>query len=249
MTQEERLVELSEWIAKEGKVTQELICQRYGISYDSARRDLVKLAQLPGITRIRGGAMRQREHQPGIPYRERSVDAVKARLAKRAASMIQPSDVVLLDTGTTLEALAKALIVPATVVTNSVDILYALSGHSDLRRIMLGGEFDPFNRAIYSREALQQLAGYQADKAFIGVPGLSAQGLSCEKELEAGVKLAMARQAAYRICVCEQSKFNQRFVYQSCGWQDIDCLITDAAPPANILALLEQHDIDLQVVA
>jgi len=91
MTQDERILELVEIIHQQGKVTQEFICQRYGISYDSARRDLLKLGQMTGILRVRGGAISQPPKLAGRSYRQRSEpDAIKLRLARYAASLIQP---------------------------------------------------------------------------------------------------------------------------------------------------------------
>lgn len=249
MTQDERIIDLLQVIHHQGKVTLDFICERYGISSDSARRDLLKLTQKPGILRIRGGALLQQEKTPGLPYVERTgQNSVKARLARYAASLIQPNDVILLDTGTTVAGMAQHIQVAACVITNSIDILAELSHQPTVRKVMLGGEFDPFNRAIYTRESLQQLTAYQADKAFIGVPGLSDMGLSCEKEMEAAFKLAITRQAAYRFFVCEHSKFNQRFLYQSCNWSDVDALITDQMPPENLLKWLEQYEIALHLV-
>lgn len=249
MTQDERILELIEIIHQQGKVTQEFICQRYAISYDSARRDLLKLGQVAGILRVRGGAILQPAKLSARSYLERSQpDAGKVRLARHAASLIQRHDVVLLDTGTLPAEIARAIEIETCVITNSLDILAACSDKTHIRSIMLGGEFNPFNRAIYSAETIRQLTNYQVDKAFIGVPALSEHGLSCEQELEAACKQAMARQAAYRICVCEYAKFNQRLVFHACGWDEIDCVITDQSPPANFIDLFARHDIDLHVV-
>lgn len=250
MTQDERILELVEIIHQQGKVTQEFICQRYGISYDSARRDLLKLGQMTGILRVRGGAISQPPKLAGRSYRQRSEpDAIKLRLARYAASLIQPQDVVLLDTGTIPAEIARATAVEACFITNSLDILAECSDNDSIRKIMLGGEFNPFNRAIYSAEAIRQLSRYQADKAFIGVPAFSEHGLCCEQELEAEFKHEMTRQAAYRICVCEYSKFNQRLAFHGAGWDDMDCVITDQPPPTNFIELFTRHDIDLRVVA
>ena len=71
MTQEERLIELEELIKTQGKVTLDYICQQYNISSDSARRDLVKLTQLPHILRIRGGAILA-EQRVEAPYVQRA---------------------------------------------------------------------------------------------------------------------------------------------------------------------------------
>lgn len=249
MTQDERLLELNEIIVRQGKVTLEFICQRYGISYDSARRDLVRLTQQAGILRIRGGALYQPEKPAGRSYDERAQpSALKSRLAQAALGLIQPHDVIMLDTGSILAGLARSIQVEATLITNSVDILIDASHRPHLRSIMLGGEFNAFNRAIYTAESIRQLQGYQADKAFIGVPAFSADGVSCEQEMEAMFKRTLAQRAAYTVCIGEQAKFGQRLLYTACPWETIDCVITDQPPPAAMRQILEAHDVHVLIV-
>lgn len=195
---------------------------------DSARRDLVRLSRQPGILRIRGGALYQPEKPVGRSYDERAQpDAVKSRLARAAVTLIQPHEVILLDTGSTLAELTRRIAVEATLITNSIDILAIASHQPGLRSIMLGGEFNPFNRAIYTPESVRQLQGYQADKAFYRRTGLFLR----RRELRAGggshLKRTLAGQAAYTICIAEHAKFGQRLLYPACRWDEIDCVITD----------------------
>lgn len=249
MTQDERILALNEIITRQGKVTLDFICQRFGISVDSARRDLVRLSRQPGILRIRGGALYQPEKPVGRSYDERAQpDAVKSRLARAAVTLIQPHEVILLDTGSTLAELTRRIEVEATLITNSIDILAIASHQPGLRSIMLGGEFNPFNRAIYTPESVRQLQGYQADKAFIGVPAFSTGGVSCEQEVEATFKCTLAGQAAYTICIAEHAKFGQRLLYPACRWDEIDCVITDQAPPPAMRQVLEAHDVHVWIV-
>jgi DeoR/GlpR family transcriptional regulator of sugar metabolism len=249
MTQEERLLAIETCVRRQQKITLDEICQLYGISPDTARRDLVKLTQRPGILRVRGGAIVSPDTCLPLSYLERDQhDPIKKRLARVAASLIAANDHILLDTGTSLTAMVEFLQPTVHVVTNSVDIFSRLSHCEQIHLSLLGGQFDTHTRAIMGSETVHQLQQYHLVKAFIGVCGLSAHGLSTADPAEAAVKHAMMLRAQKVILVCEHTKFNQQFFYQIGTWSQIDCVITDRPPPEAIQAALTYHDIELIVV-
>ncbi|PWI33398.1 DeoR/GlpR transcriptional regulator [Vibrio albus] len=248
MTQDERLIELEARIHSQGKVTLEDICQQYQISYDSARRDLVKLAKRPGILRIRGGAILD-EKKASLPYSERAEsDPVKQKLAAYGASLVEEHDIVFIDAGTTGALLAGCLNVPVSVITNSLESLSQLSSKTEIRKCVLGGMFDDFSHAVLGDVTIEQIKKYQANRAFIGVSALSESGITTDTEMDANLKVAMAQQSKQVICITTEKKFNTQLMFQSCSWSDIDCVITNQRPPENIVSQLERYDVELMIV-
>ncbi|HDX8902203.1 DeoR/GlpR family DNA-binding transcription regulator [Citrobacter sp. CK196] len=248
MTQEERLIELEELIKNQGKVTLDYICQQYNISSDSARRDLVKLTQLPHILRIRGGAILA-EKRVELPYVQRAqYSAEKTLLSAWAAKTINEKEILFIDAGTTSAALARQLPSPVSVITNSIEVLGEIIGNKGISISVLGGNFDDYSHAILGNTVLEQIKRYYADKAFIGVSALSESGITTDTELDALQKVAMAKQSKKVICIATFAKFNLQLMYQSCSWSDIDHIITDKTPPKNILKLIEENDVELVVV-
>ncbi|ROP62032.1 DeoR family transcriptional regulator [Enterobacter sp. BIGb0383] len=248
MTQEERLIELEELIKTQGKVTLDYICQQYNISSDSARRDLVKLTQLPHILRIRGGAILA-EARVESPYVQRTqFSPEKALLSAWAAKTVVEKEILFIDAGTTSSALARQLPTSISVITNSIEVLSEIIGRKGVSISILGGSFDDYSHAILGNTALEQIKKYHADKAFIGVSALSESGITTDTELDALQKVAMAKQSKKVICIASSTKFNLQLMYQSCSWSDIDHIITDKMPPKNILKLIEEHDVELMVV-
>ncbi|NMV20817.1 DeoR family transcriptional regulator, partial [Vibrio parahaemolyticus] len=73
-----------------------------GISRDSARRDLVKLSQQPGLQRIRGGVMLAPISSHTEAYASRPVSDVKHRLAQAAAALVEERDDLVIDISTIL---------------------------------------------------------------------------------------------------------------------------------------------------
>ena len=248
MIQEERLIEIEARVKSHGKITIEEICQSYDVSYDSARRDLVKLADRPGILRIRGGAILD-EKKVSLSFQRREIGCpVKQNLAAYAASLVNGHDIIFLDAGTTCTAIASHLDVPSSVISNSLECLYELSGKKHIKKRVLGGSFDDFSHAILGETTTEQIKKYQANKAFIGVSALSESGITTDLESDANLKKAMANQSTQVICVTESSKFNTQLMYQSCLWSDIDFIITDKRPPENIMRQLQRYDVELLII-
>ncbi|MGR5361320.1 DeoR/GlpR family DNA-binding transcription regulator [Vibrio mediterranei] len=248
MTQDERLIEIEARVKNYGRITIDEICQSYDISYDSARRDLVKLTARPGILRIRGGAILD-EKMVSVSFQQREIESsVKQKLAAYGASLINEQDIVFLDAGTTCAAIARQLDVPSTVISNSLESLYALSRKRHIRKCVLGGVFDDFSHAIIGETTTEQIRRYQANKAFIGVSALSEVGITTDLESDANLKKAMASQSTQVICVAESSKFNTQLMNQSCLWSDIDFVITDKQPTENIIRQLERYEVELLIV-
>lgn len=243
MTQEERLIHLTTLLEQQGKITLNEICDQFGVSRDSARRDLVKLTQLPGIQRIRGGAMATPVSAQSKPYSGKTISAAKHAMALCAAELVDEQDYLVLDTSTTLSLMAGYLTVPATIVTNSVNIVANTEQNSALNVHLLGGHFDPYSRAVLGAQAQQQMAGYHVNKAFIGVCALSERGLTTNYEQEAAMKKAMMAQAEQVILVCEHQKMGVENFHHVCDIAAIDMVITDAEPTAALQQLFERHDI------
>jgi len=248
MTQDERLIELEHVIKSQGKITLDYICQTYHISSDSARRDLVKLTQLPHILRIRGGAILadKRVESPFLQRQQFSPD--KTLLTAWAAKLVNPNEIVFVDAGTTSVSLARQLPTDIRVITNSVEVLMEVIAKKGIGVTVLGGTFDDFSHAVLGNVTLQQISHYQADKAFIGVSALSESGITTNTELDALQKRAMAKQSKKVICITSFTKFNDQLMYQSCSWSDIDLIITDRTPPENIVQLIEKNDVELVVL-
>lgn len=250
MTQEERLLAEHVLLLESGKLTTEQICTDFKISRDSARRDLIKLITLEGVQRIRGGAILSPIQAISLPYQQRTkMTAIKKSIAKAGAELVDENDFIILDTGTSIAALAAHIAGPVTVVTNSVDCLSQLAAQENINIHLLGGELNHHQRAILGPKAVEQLSEYYANKTFLGVCALSESGLSTSSEQEAEIKKVMIRQSRQLVLLCDSSKFEQQNFYHICGLEAIDIIITDKFPPEKLLSSIKKHDIELIVVS
>ena len=102
MSRHERLSAILGSIGEEGGVHIDDIIERLGVSAATARRDLDLLAEQQLVTRTRGGASANpTSSQLPLRYSTTRMGAQKARIARAAARMVRPGDVIGLGGGTT----------------------------------------------------------------------------------------------------------------------------------------------------
>lgn len=186
------LVELDD----HGRVEVNELSTRFGVSAVTIRKDLENLERRAMLRRIRGGALvTERTDEGAFEFRQRVAAKAKRAIARRAATMIRPGDVIAMDSSTTCFYLAEEIvdIAPLTVITNGLRTSSYLLAHSGANVIMPGGVL---------RRASESMVGFfggvldgrgRVDAGFFGLVGLSLQrGLLDITPEEAHAKEALA---------------------------------------------------------
>ena len=201
------------------------------VSEITIRRDLNVLAADGLLERTHGGAMKIMPVNPPFPFASKAAVNGKAKeaIARRAASEIRDGDVVFLDCGSTVFHLCPFIRNRTIrVVTNSLPIVHALQD-SRVNINIIGGEFDPERQAIHGTMAENHVAKYRANKAFLGIDGISPNGLFANSEKEATMTRALASQSASTWLLCDKSKIGRETYFQFGELRLIQHVITDAS--------------------
>lgn len=245
MLQRDRLKQIMGMLKIKPEISMEDIIDVFHVSRDTARRDLVKLKETGAIVRIKGGAIPS-SHPQLTSYLEREISSRKERIADAASLYIHDEDTILLDTSTTVGLVAHKIGERRVkVVTNSVDIVMALSDNENVTLYALGGKFNPFHRNFIGPRTTEELRTYRVDTVFLGACGLGIHGLTSPDEEEAYVKKGMIQAANQVILVTDHSKFQKEFLHKVGSWQDIDVVITNEAPPEELQVKLQEYHITL----
>ncbi|NID12533.1 DeoR/GlpR family DNA-binding transcription regulator [Fibrivirga algicola] len=198
------------------------------------RRDLTQLAAEGLLYRTRGGAMRvDLATQPfRFEHKAASRAEQKDHICQLAAQEIQEGETVFLDCGSTVFRICPYIRHKRIhVITNSLPLVAELV-HSSVEINLIGGEIDKQRQAVHGLLAEQHIRQYRADRAFIGVDGISAaRGLSATSEKEASIATSMAQQARYVYLLCDSSKFEQDKYLQFAPLTMAQTLITDQDAP------------------
>ena len=93
-----------------GSVSVGELASTFGVSHETIRRDLKLLADQGHLDVVHGGAARRGMMEPSISQREGENAEGKAAIARMAAGMVKDGQSVLVDSGTTTEALSYELV-------------------------------------------------------------------------------------------------------------------------------------------
>jgi len=249
LPQPRRLEAICDYLGQHYRIGIEDICRLFGVTRDTARRDVVRLDAQGRVLRVRGGAVLPPQGRQVRQYAERAgASAAKQAIGAAAATLIREGDRVLFDTSTTVVEVARALAAaPLHAVTNSIDIAEVLGGRDGVELHLTGGRFNPWQRSLEGAQARLGLGQFRFDKLILGACAIDPQGLTCPSDDEASLKQAMLRQASQVIVVADAAKFGKGFMHRLCAFEAIDVLVTDRALPAMLMETLDGLDVEVLV--
>lgn len=222
------------------------LSQRFNVSEDSIRRDLRELAAEGKLQRVHGGALPVSAAIAPIETRKNVQTASKQAIARQAAALIQPGQVVILDGGTTTGYMVSYL--PAdlacTIVTHSPGIAVALVDRPLIEVILIGGRLFKHSVVTVGASALEGIARINADLFFMGVTGVHHRaGFTTGDYEEAGIKRALAARAAETIVMASQEKLNSASAFAIGELTLASTLIVDSPLDAVLQTQLVGHGI------
>jgi transcriptional regulator, deoR family protein len=258
MSRHKRLSTILGIVVEEGSVHIDDIIKRLDVSAATARRDLDLLAQQQLITRTRGGACANPiSSQLPLRYRTTRMGRQKARIARAAAQMVRPGDVIALNGGTTTTEVAREVALlpnptapedPVTVVTNAVNIASELTVRQTVRVVVTGGVTRARSYELTGPLADLILPRISVGTVFLGVEGLDRTGAYASHEGEAAVGAAFVRAARRTVVVADRTKLAEPAFALICERADIDLLITDEDARSSDVAAMREAGIDVRLV-
>jgi DeoR family transcriptional regulator of aga operon len=250
---EERRQHILSLVRKQGRVLVDELSDQLELSKITIRKDLDYLQSKELLVRTHGGALPAQEgalSDPPIGEKEVLHHEEKAKIAKAAAAMVSEGQCVILDSGTTTTAIARALLAirSLTVITNALNIATELA-RSDFEVILIGGTLRKNSMSVVGPLAEDVLKEMHADILFIGVDGFDTKfGLSTPSVLEARVNRAMVAAAEKVVAVCDSSKFNRRSLALIVDASAVHHVITDSNLSAGDVRSIREAGIDVTLV-
>lgn len=195
----------------EGEADIKKIAAELGTSEITIRRDLNSLAADGLLYRTHGGAMKVNPLEIPHDFVNKAAKNVEAKdkICRAAAGMILDGDIIFMDCGSTVFRLCQFIKnKKIKVITNSIPVVYELQ-NSLVSLNIIGGEFNAERQAVHGRIANEHIAKYHAGKAFLGVDGISRNGLFANSELEADITQAFASHSDRTYLLCDESKIGR----------------------------------------
>ncbi len=250
-----RRARLAEMVGRTGFVSVGHTADILGVSSMTIRRDLIALESQGVLTRTHGGAVAlETRHEvfdaeePIFEQRRRKNAAAKAQMATVAARLIGAGETIALDVGTSVLALAEALVsrTDLRVFTNSVPTATALTA-SRSPVYLIGGQLRGPELAVIGPVATAQVKDYYFDRFFLGVSGVIESGFYDYALEDSEVKRAFIERSKQVVVLCDSSKFDHRSLALICGIERCHVVVTDGPPPAHLAQAFKRASIEVMV--
>jgi DeoR family transcriptional regulator, glycerol-3-phosphate regulon repressor len=250
-TAQERHAQILAVLRRDGIVRIATLARMFGVTTETARRDLDELAQSGALQRTYGGgASRSLIDEPGIGLRGLVNAAERARIAAAAAAIVEPGDALMIDAGSTTSLFAAALVarnIHLTAVTNCLPIANTLGAGERCRVIVCPGDYNPREAGVFGTEAVTFLQRFQANKAFIGAGGLTQDGFTDADSAGCAIKRAMLERADRALLLVDSSKFTVVQFERVGPLADLDDVVTEAPPPRRLATTLRSAGVSVTV--
>ncbi|MBB6674950.1 DeoR/GlpR family DNA-binding transcription regulator [Cohnella nanjingensis] len=250
----ERQERLLAYLEANGSITLQELVSTFDCSEATARRDLEELEQSGAIIRTMGGGAMYAGPQPNlreVPFREKqqALYREKEAIAQAAADLVQEGDVIGLTGGTTTFLIARALKRRRriTVVTNAVNIAMELSDNEELQVVLTGGVLRNKSFELCGPLAEQTVKAINIHTMFMGIDGLTDQGVSTYSELEANIAALLMERADKTVAVFDRTKAGRSSLFAVAPLAKLHACISDREPQPHIAQALRDAGVAMHV--
>ncbi|TBO30069.1 DeoR/GlpR transcriptional regulator [Aquabacterium lacunae] len=247
-----RQSQLLELVRTHGTLGIDRLAETLNVTLQTVRRDVTALAEAQLLQRYHGGVRVPSSTTENLAYQQRQAlnAAGKQRLARAVAQAIPNHCSLLINLGTTTEAIAHELRQHQglRVITNNLQVARTLAGAPGCEVIVAGGVMRPHDFGIVGETTVDFIRQFRVDIGLIGISGIEADGSLRDFDLrEVKVAQALIEHSRQVWLAADHSKFNRPAMVELARLEQVDRLFTDAPPPAPFDTLLQDAGIDVVV--
>ena len=234
----QRANKIIEILKENNGATVKYLASTLGVSEMTIRRDLQVLKDNNIVNNVYGATIynpsnKIEEFGPSYNINDEVIKHKdeKFRIGKAAATLVQPNDIIIIDTGTTTQHLAENIQkdLKLTALVYNINILNALKNNPNINLIFSGGYFHPNTQMFESPEGISLIEKIRAAKVFISAAGIHNQlGVTCSNNYEVATKRAVIKSSVEKILLADSDKFD---VVKSSYFADLsefNTIITDS---------------------
>ncbi|MFA6507658.1 MAG: DeoR/GlpR family DNA-binding transcription regulator [Treponemataceae bacterium] len=235
----ERVRVIRNYLAEHRQAEVHALSSLLAVSEVTVRRDLEKLEEDGFLVRTHGGAILAEAGAGLVPFRgekgdnplsDVSVQALADEVGRNAARLVSDGDTVMITCGPLTRALARSLSERrgVTVLTNDLEVARVVSLQDANRAVLLGGEVDPTDQAVYGALSLDDLQRFHVDRLFAELDGFGE-----DFELSSGTqeKAALIREGRARtrefVILCTADRFFRNAFFRFGVASGGDTVVTD----------------------
>ncbi len=246
LKRDKRIQEMALFLKLNNACSIKELSNKFNVSEMTVRRDLYILESRKIVRFIHGGAVFNPEYDPQLAGEQKPQQYYgsnylfnqqivknkeeKTAIAKKAATLIEPDETVMIDSGTTMSYLCREIDnnFPFTAICWSLNVLVELSKKPNCRLISYGGYFHA-ETVMFENPYPSEFVKYtRASKVFISAGGIHPDlGITCPKSYESGTKQIALQSSKTSILLVDSSKFGKIASTHFANLEDFDIIITD----------------------
>lgn len=243
-----RISAIKDYMIKNRSASLKELCNHFGVSLNTIRRDVEVLENEGFITKVYGGIVLADENNV-VPLSTRSVlnREAKEAICERAASLLLGCRTIYIDSGTTTVSLLKHIHpdMNLTIISNSLDLFNEAAKHPGCKVISLGGLLSFSTNSFVGIPAIKSLQGQRIDKAFMGATAVSIEeGATNNSYHESEIKRAVIENSGQVIVLADSTKIEHSASLSFCRFEDIDVLVTEKAPSDDWLQAASEMGVE-----
>ncbi len=250
-----RRIKILELLKTHGHVNVNELSELLDVTGVTIRNDLAQLEKKRVLIRARGGAIKLEQNIADEDYplsdKQKKHLLEKKEIGKKAADLIEESNTIIIDSGSTTYELAKNLkkFNDLTVITNALNVATLLAEYNNINVIVPGGMLKKNSLSLVGILAEKGFKDYFCDKLFLGVDGFDLDfGISTPNPEEAHLNQIMIEISKEVIVVTDSSKFQRRGFAFIAPVNKIDTVVTDKGISAENKSKLENMGVNVIVV-
>jgi len=247
-----RQVKLLEVVRGRGAMQVPSLAHELGVTLQTIRRDVQRLADTGVLARFHGGVRLPGSTTENLAHAQRQAlhAHAKHRIAEAVARDVPEGSSLLINIGTTTEAVAQALLKRSNlrVITNNLNVATVLCGNPTHEVVVAGGVVRGRDRGIVGGAAVDFIRQFRVAIGIIGISGIESDGSLRDYDLrEVQVAQTIIAQSREVWLVADASKFNRPAMAEVARLNQIDRLYTSAQPLAPFNRLLADADVDCRI--
>lgn len=226
------------------------LASELNVSTITIRKDLQYLEKMGLILRSHGFAsFIGTSYMSGllpVNRRQKIVPLIKQQLAQKISPLLKNYKTIFIDDSTTTSFLLPYIqeLDDITILTNSLNIVYALSSNSHIKVVCTGGILTVIHQAFVGDDTLKFLSSHRVEAAFLGTSGFRKDYGNCENsQAITAVKQLVSQQANETFIMADHTKFYIQGSQNCLSWSNISCIVTDIEPPPNFREMFALHHI------
>lgn len=224
---------IAQIVQERGAVAVRDLCEQFGMSEATIRRDLRELDEMGVVTRTHGGVMMNARVMSDLPNEERKRvgSEEKRRIGLAAIEMLTGDEVVFLDAGTTALAVADNANRKPTCcyVTTCLGVARRLREQEIPNFFMIGGCYQRVNDSFVGSLAISALRPLSFDVSFLccSAVDIARRSIAIGDEAYSQVQREAITVSRRNIVVAHREKFTSNAFIRTAGFDNIDGVITD----------------------